>query len=178
MRSDGGNFRRGALALLERAALGGEGIAWDAVAEASHAFGMLNTEGLAKLFADLRRVPPEMERRDDIPLVGMNRPDAWVPGPHPSPPRGDGGVLSGHVPRTLRRDVRRRGADAQRGRLLGYRGHRTQVADAGDGFLPLRRGGKIVENWLPDDTIGLMALMGVEVMARMRHLTGQPRLTL
>ncbi|WGH77920.1 ester cyclase [Jannaschia ovalis] len=38
--------------------------------------------------------------------------------------------------------------------------------------------GLIAENWLPNDTIGLMAQMGVDVMARMRHLTGQPRLTL
>ncbi|WP_281823726.1 hypothetical protein [Jannaschia rubra] len=84
MRSDGGNFRRGALALLERGALGGEGIAQDAVAETSDPFGMLNTEGLAKLFADLRRALPEMERRDDVPLAGINRLDALVPGPHPS----------------------------------------------------------------------------------------------
>ncbi|WP_179381421.1 ester cyclase [Jannaschia marina] len=35
--------------------------------------------------------------------------------------------------------------------------------------------GRIAENWLPNDTIGLMAQMGVDVMARMRHLTGQPR---
>lgn len=34
--------------------------------------------------------------------------------------------------------------------------------------------GKIAENWLPNDTIGLMAQMGIDVMARMRHLTGQP----
>lgn len=33
--------------------------------------------------------------------------------------------------------------------------------------------GLIAENWLPNDTIGLMAQMGVDVMARMRHLTGQ-----
>lgn len=34
--------------------------------------------------------------------------------------------------------------------------------------------GKIAENWLPNDTIGLMGQMGVDVMARMRHLTGSP----
>ena len=34
--------------------------------------------------------------------------------------------------------------------------------------------GKIAENWLPNDTIGLMNQMGVDVMARMRHLTGHP----
>jgi predicted ester cyclase len=34
--------------------------------------------------------------------------------------------------------------------------------------------GLIAENWLPNDTIGLMAQMGVDVMARMRHLTGAP----
>ena len=33
--------------------------------------------------------------------------------------------------------------------------------------------GKIVENWLPNDTLGLMAQMGVDAMARMRHLTGE-----
>tara|TARA_R110000850_G_scaffold4204_3_gene19569 strand:- start:1119 stop:2117 length:999 start_codon:yes stop_codon:yes gene_type:complete len=34
--------------------------------------------------------------------------------------------------------------------------------------------GKIAENWLPNDTIGLMNQMGVDVMSRMRHLTGNP----
>ncbi|MCK0167418.1 ester cyclase [Jannaschia sp. S6380] len=38
--------------------------------------------------------------------------------------------------------------------------------------------GRIAENWLPNDTIGLMAQMGVDVMARMRHLTGEPSTTL
>ncbi|SFI56406.1 ester cyclase [Jannaschia pohangensis] len=38
--------------------------------------------------------------------------------------------------------------------------------------------GKIAENWLPNDTIGLMAQMGVDVMARMHHLTGDAPLTL
>ena len=38
--------------------------------------------------------------------------------------------------------------------------------------------GKIAENWLPNDTIGLMGQMGVDVMARMRHLTGDPDTTL
>ncbi|CTQ48808.1 ester cyclase [Jannaschia donghaensis] len=37
---------------------------------------------------------------------------------------------------------------------------------------------KIAENWLPNDTIGLMGQMGVDVMARMRHMTGQPATTL
>ncbi len=36
--------------------------------------------------------------------------------------------------------------------------------------------GLIAENWLPNDTIGLMEQMGVDVMARMRHLTGQPEI--
>ncbi|WP_371157553.1 ester cyclase [Jannaschia sp. 2305UL9-9] len=36
----------------------------------------------------------------------------------------------------------------------------------------------IAENWLPNDTLGLMAQMGVDVFARLAHLTGQPRLTL
>lgn len=41
-------------------------------------------------------------------------------------------------------------------------------------FYRLNDAGKIAENWLPNDTIGLMAQMGVDVMARMRHLTGEP----
>jgi predicted ester cyclase len=35
--------------------------------------------------------------------------------------------------------------------------------------------GLIAENWLPFDGIGLMAQMGVDVMARVRHLAGAPR---
>jgi predicted ester cyclase len=35
--------------------------------------------------------------------------------------------------------------------------------------------GLIAENWLPNDTIGLMAQMGVDVMARARHLAGEWR---
>lgn len=38
--------------------------------------------------------------------------------------------------------------------------------------------GLIAENWLPNDTLGLLDQMGVDVMARMRHLTGHPRRTL
>ncbi|MBM2577078.1 ester cyclase [Jannaschia sp. Os4] len=38
--------------------------------------------------------------------------------------------------------------------------------------------GLIAENWLPNDTVGLLEQMGVDVMARMRHLTGEPRRTL
>lgn len=38
--------------------------------------------------------------------------------------------------------------------------------------------GRIAENWLPNDTLGLMHQMGVDVLARMRHLNGEPRLTL
>ncbi|MGB3553222.1 MAG: ester cyclase [Jannaschia sp.] len=38
--------------------------------------------------------------------------------------------------------------------------------------------GLIAENWLPNDTIGLMAQMGVDVMARLAHRTGSPRRTL
>ncbi|MEM7489808.1 MAG: ester cyclase [Pseudomonadota bacterium] len=34
--------------------------------------------------------------------------------------------------------------------------------------------GLIAENWLPNDTIGLMAQMGVDVFARMAHLAGRP----
>ncbi len=38
--------------------------------------------------------------------------------------------------------------------------------------------GLIAENWLPNDTIGLLEQMGIDVMARLAHLTGQPRQTL
>lgn len=38
--------------------------------------------------------------------------------------------------------------------------------------------GRIAENWLPNDTVGLLEQMGVDVMARMRHLLGEPRRTL
>ncbi len=38
--------------------------------------------------------------------------------------------------------------------------------------------GLIAENWLPNDTLGLMAQMGVDVMGRMAHLTGHPRTNL
>ncbi|MGB3406152.1 MAG: ester cyclase [Jannaschia sp.] len=34
---------------------------------------------------------------------------------------------------------------------------------------------RIAENWLPNDTLGLMAQMGVDVLARLAHLTGKPR---
>ncbi|KIT16908.1 ester cyclase [Jannaschia aquimarina] len=35
--------------------------------------------------------------------------------------------------------------------------------------------GRIAENWLPNDTLGLMAQMGIDVLARLRHRRGQPR---
>lgn len=38
--------------------------------------------------------------------------------------------------------------------------------------------GLIAENWLPNDTVGMMEQMGVDVMARMRHLIGDPIRTL
>ncbi|MEM7641334.1 MAG: ester cyclase [Pseudomonadota bacterium] len=38
--------------------------------------------------------------------------------------------------------------------------------------------GLIAENWLPNDTIGLMAQMGVDVFARLAHRTGEPPLSL
>ena len=38
--------------------------------------------------------------------------------------------------------------------------------------------GRIAENWLPNDSVGLLEQMGVDVMARMRHLIGEPRRTL
>lgn len=41
-------------------------------------------------------------------------------------------------------------------------------------FYRFNEDGQIAENWLPNDTIGLMGQMGVDVMARMRHLTGEP----
>ncbi|GIT90670.1 hypothetical protein JANAI62_11250 [Jannaschia pagri] len=37
---------------------------------------------------------------------------------------------------------------------------------------------RIAENWLPNDTIGLLSQMGVDVFARLAHLTGTPRRTL
>ena len=45
-------------------------------------------------------------------------------------------------------------------------------------FYRFDRAGLIAENWLPNDTLGLLAQMGVDVMARMAHLTGRPRRTL
>ncbi|MFO6465362.1 ester cyclase [Jannaschia sp. KMU-145] len=38
--------------------------------------------------------------------------------------------------------------------------------------------GLIAENWLPNDTIGLMGQMGVDVMGRMAHRAGAPRTNL
>ena len=35
--------------------------------------------------------------------------------------------------------------------------------------------GRIAENWLPNDTLGLMMQMGVDVLARVSHLEGRPR---
>ena len=35
--------------------------------------------------------------------------------------------------------------------------------------------GRIAENWLPNDTLGLLAQMGVDVLARVAHLDGRPR---
>ncbi|UWQ21149.1 ester cyclase [Jannaschia sp. W003] len=37
---------------------------------------------------------------------------------------------------------------------------------------------RIAENWLPNDTLGLMAQMGVDVLARLAHRRGAPRRTL
>ena len=45
-------------------------------------------------------------------------------------------------------------------------------------FYRFDEAGLIAENWLPNDTLGLMAQMGVDVMARMRHRAGEPRRTL
>lgn len=39
-------------------------------------------------------------------------------------------------------------------------------------------GSRIAENWLPIDILGLAAQMGVDVLARVRHHAGDPRLTL
>jgi predicted ester cyclase len=38
--------------------------------------------------------------------------------------------------------------------------------------------GLIAENWLPNDTLGLLDQMGLDVLGRMRHLTGEPRRSL
>ncbi|MEM8823026.1 MAG: ester cyclase, partial [Pseudomonadota bacterium] len=42
-------------------------------------------------------------------------------------------------------------------------------------FYRFDENGLIAENWLPNDTIGLLAQMGVDVFARLAHLTGAPQ---
>lgn len=45
-------------------------------------------------------------------------------------------------------------------------------------FYHFDRDGKIVENWLPFDILGLADQMGVDLLARVAHLTGKPRVEL
>ncbi|MEM6307735.1 MAG: ester cyclase, partial [Pseudomonadota bacterium] len=45
-------------------------------------------------------------------------------------------------------------------------------------FYRLDASGRIAENWVPMDVIYIALQMGVDLFARLRHITGQPRLTL
>jgi predicted ester cyclase len=45
-------------------------------------------------------------------------------------------------------------------------------------FYRFDAGGLIAENWLPNDTIGLMEGLGVDVFGRLAHVTGSPRTAL
>ena len=64
-----------------------------------------------------------------------------------------------------------------RGEWLGLPGTGRRIEMRVMDFYRLE-GGKIVENWVPIDIVHMLLQMGVDVLARLKHLRGEPRLDL
>ncbi|MEL7183161.1 MAG: hypothetical protein AAGK57_05895, partial [Pseudomonadota bacterium] len=78
--------RQDAFDLLQALALGDLGtLAPDHRVAAVHPFGQGDRDAAGAIWEALRAAMPDLERRDDIFLMGQNRPDARLPGPRPTP---------------------------------------------------------------------------------------------